>query len=160
MTNFSQKVIEEVFVEQRINSSLLDFINALHVKAEQIRLIEESKPIEVEVCDILPEIVEGETVEESVKSYVKKHIVGFIDSFYYPNKILEDCGEDKIFYFKIGDKFYELNVHCVVEWRGDWSTRKNVIVDLVVTSIIELTNYEIVKYEKNGNYYILNIPKK
>ena len=160
MTNFSQKVIEEVFVEQRINSSLLDFINALHVKAEQIRLIEESKPIEVEVCDILPELSEGATIEGAINSHIKKHIVGFSDSFYDPDSTLEDSGADNIFYFKVGDKFYEVNVHCTAEWCSEWSMRKNIPGDISATSIKELTTYEIVKYENKGNYYILRIPKK
>jgi hypothetical protein len=64
----------------------------------------------------------------------------FIDEEYIP-----DEGADTEELFKIGDKLYNVKLHCEAEWCGDWSVRANLAGDISITEIEEITDYEVLQ---------------
>jgi hypothetical protein len=165
MTKFSQKDIEEVFEEQEIRFPIVDFMNALNAnvkrKEREAEEIEARKPLLIEVCApaIITQLKEGETPEEAIKLSIKKdrNEHGLWDLFYESDG-MDDDGSDDVIYFKVLDKFYEVNLHCEAEWVSEWSVRKNLPGDINVTNVKEVTPLRIVKEE--AVYIQLEIPKQ
>ena len=71
---------------------------------------------------------------------------------------MDDDGSDDVMYFKVLDKFYEVELHCEAEWVSEWSVRKNLPGEISVTNVKEVTPLRIVKEE--AVYIQLEIPKK
>ena len=165
MTKFSQQDIEEVFEEQEIRFPIKDFMNALNAnvrrKKKEAEEIEARKPILIEVCApaIITQLKEGENPEKAIKFSIKKerNEHGLWDLF-YDREGMDDDGSDDIMYFKVLDKFYEVELHCEAEWVGDWSVRKNLPGDISVTKIKEVIPIRIVQEE--DTYIQLEIPKQ
>lgn len=164
MTKFSQKDIEEVFEEQEIRFPIKDFMNALNAnvtrKKREAAEIEAKKPLLVEICApaIITQLKEGETPEEAIKFSIKKdkseHALW---DLFYEYDGMDDDGSDDVMYFKVLDKFYEVDLHCEAEWVSDWSVRKNLPGDISVTKIREVNPIRIVQEE--DTYIQLEIPK-
>lgn len=76
--------------------------------------------------------------------------------FFYIEGGLPDKGVDDIDYYKVGDKIYEVSLHCEAEWVGDWSVRENLPGEVSLVSVLEITDFEILKDE--GNYILIQIP--
>lgn len=74
------------------------------------------------------------TPEKLIKSTLRdvKH------DMFYEYDGLPDEGVDRTIYVKIGDKIYEVKLHCEAEWVGDWSVRKNLPGDVSIISITEI----------------------
>jgi hypothetical protein len=165
MTKFSQKDIEEVFAEKEIHFPIEDFINSLNVhvkrKKKEAAEIEAKKPLLVEICApaIITQLKEGETPEEAIKFSIKKdrneHALW---DLFYEFHGMDDDGSDDVMYFKVLDKFYEVDLHCEAEWVSDWSVRKNLPGEISVTNVKEVTPIRIVTEE--DVYIQLEIPKK
>lgn len=99
------------------------------------------------VSDILPALKEKETV----KKVILKSLKDVAHDMFYDEEGLDDEGADETVVFKIGDNFYEVDLHCEAEWVGDWSVRKNLPGELSVTSVKEIKKYEI---QSEGDGYI------
>lgn len=95
--------------------------------------------------EILPALKEDENLKEVILESIEdvSH-----DIFYEPDG-LDDEGADETMVFKIGDAFYEVDVHCEAEWVGDWSVRKNLPGEVSIEAIREIKSFKIEKEEKD-----------
>lgn len=163
MTKFAQEDIEEVFAEQEIKFPIEDFINALKANAKRRKQkekeIEDSKPNFVEIYSpaIIQDLEDDETPEEAIENSVENDDHAYSDLF-YDEKGMDDEGDNAIVYFKVLDKFYEVEIHCEADWVGDWSVRKNLPGDVSIVSIEELKTFKV--QEDTEDYISLEIPKK
>ena len=160
MSKISIESIKEVFLEKNIQFPLDEFIKAVEQqeknRKETKKAIEAAMPEIVDVYSeaILPELEEDETVEEVIENAVDSN--DYHDMFYDPDG-LDDYGADDIAYFKVGDKFYEVELHCEANWVGDWSVRKNLPGEVTVLSVKELPVFKVL--DENSNCISLEIPK-
>lgn len=113
----------------------------------------ESKRAEIEAFKrtayieyVLPALKEKETIEGVVLNELK----GITSDIFYNEDGLDDSGADETMVFKIGDAFYEVDLHCKAEWIGDWSVRQNVPGEVTVESVREIKSFEI-KKESEGS---------
>lgn len=163
MAKFTKEDIEEVFAEQEIKFPIDDFINALNAnvkrKKKEAEEIEARKPLLVEICApaIITQLKEGQTPEEAIHHSVENDDHAYSDLFYH-EKGLDDDGADDTVYFKVLDKFYEVDIHCEAEWVSDWSCRKNLPGDVNVMDFREITPIKIIIEE--DTYIQLEIPKQ
>jgi len=160
--NFSLEAIEAVFNEKNISFPINDFVTAVKQKDKEIKkaeaAIEAAKPdvVDVNENEILPALVGDETVEEVIEAAVDLNSDNYHDLF-YDSDGMDDEGADDTLYFKVGDKFYKVEIHCEAEWVGDWSVRKNLPGDISVISVEEILNYKV--QEEKKEYITLEIPK-
>ena len=161
---FKKEDIETVFKEKNIQFPLEEFIQALTQKElarqkayEEELAIEAAKPESFEIYKeaILEAPTPGTRVEDLIISAVKNN--DYYDLF-YDSDGMDDDGEDATVYFKVGDKFYKVEIHCEADWVGDWSVRKNLPGNVNVESIKEVSVYTVRKDE--GDYILIDIPKK
>ena len=109
-----------------------------------MKLKEEKSKIRVE--NIYPEPNDGKTIKNFIKSIVKKG--DWYDVF--ADEDLDDDGADINDYYMIGDKLYDVELHCEAEWCGDWSVRANLPGEVTVVTIREITHFEILEKNKKS----------
>lgn len=149
---FNTSVIEKVFIEKNINIPFEEFIDALIIEEnivkekEEIKLKEENSKIYVSVENIYPKLDSNTTIEEHFDSIVDE---GDWYDFFVDDD-LPDEGADGNEYYMVGEKLYEVELHCEAEWIGDWSVRANVPSDVSVTKIKEIKKFEILEKNKNS----------
>lgn len=97
--------------------------------------------------EILPALKDDETLEDVILESIEDVTH---DMFYDPDG-LDDEGADVTNVFKIGDAFYEVDLHCEANWVGDWSVRKNLPGDVSVEAMREIKKFKI---EKETEDYI------
>ena len=151
---FSASAIERVFKEQKIKCDFNTFITALidvekKDKAEKAA-IEKEESLKIHVEMVYPALKKDVTIEEFIEELIDER-----DDWYDHFQVdaeggMDDDGEDDTLYYKVGDKFYEVEIHCEADWVGDWSVRANLPGDVSVVSIKEIENFEIVETKKNS----------
>jgi hypothetical protein len=156
---FSLEAIEQAFREIEDQEMTQEFIGILTTKQDELdkaetrRKAEEAKFKKIEIYEhnIHPETTEDVTnfLTERVKNG------DYYDLF--ADDDLPDEGSDDVEYHKIGDRIYELSLHCEAEWIGDWSVRANVPGEITITSLREITDFEVI--EARDSYITLRIRK-
>jgi hypothetical protein len=124
----------------------IDTFNEKNEEKELDRSQKESFKNICEVSYILPAL----KADEDIKDVIYE-LDDDIKEYFYEFEGLDDNGEDKVFIFKIGDNFYEVDIHCSANWVGDFSVRKNLPGDLSIVSIKEIKEYTIIS---SGDNYI------
>ena len=99
----------------------------------------------IEAGDILPALKENETIEK----VVLKSLEDVAHDIFYEAGGLDDDGATETMVFKIGESFYEIDLHCEAEWVGDWSVRKNLPGDLSVLDVREIKEFTIEEQTKD-----------
>lgn len=154
MEKYTLEDIQATLRENKIPAAT--FIKSLNKqvdlrKAEEKRQkkLEAQKPIEVHIesDEIIKSPEDGMTHKEAIEDKVENN--DYRDLF-YDSDGLDDSGADDVVYFKVEDKFYEVEIHCEAEWVGDWSVRKNLPGDVSATKITELTKYKVKKATNKG----------
>lgn len=139
-------VIEQALKNLNLESHLPEFLIEItneqnkFIEVEKKRKIEKAKEIDVLfVYDKLSEEAEGD-FEWFIDSIVENE--DWFDNF---ADDLDDDGADDTIYFMIGDKLYEVGIHCEAEWCGDWSVRANLPGTVSTTTIKEIKGFEVIK---------------
>lgn len=115
--------------------------------------IQEEQNKEVEVFNIYETIPsEFETVEDYIEEIVDKDD---IHEIFYDEDGMDDNGADESVYYMIENKLYCVELHCEAEWVGDWSVRKNLPGDVSITSVKEITDFNII--ENSDDYMLIKI---
>lgn len=158
---YSVEALENVFNEQQIQFPFDKFYEL--VRKEELRLInvEAAKPKfktkEIHNIHPLPEDSTAEGIEEFIVETIEKNAdEGNYHDFFYDYEGLPDEGVDKIDYYKVGDKLYEIELHCSAEWVSDWSVRKNLPGDVSIGEIKEVKDFTI--SADYGDYIVISIP--
>jgi len=94
-------------------------------------------------------ILPGLKINESLEEAILKSIKGSTHDMFYESDGLDDDGADETIVFKIGDNFYEVDLHCEAEWVGEWSVRKNLPGKVSVSAVREIKNFKIEKEADN-----------
>lgn len=169
ITKFKKEDIEAVFKEKNIQFPVNEFIQALTQKEidrqkayEDELAAEAAKPDVVEIYSYnimaAPDESKGETLDALLEKAIKDNRSGYFDMFRGDyDEGMPDEGEDGEDYFKIGDKFYLVELHCDAEWYGEWSLRKNLPGEIHITAVKEIKEYNAIDKD---DYIILEIPKK
>jgi hypothetical protein len=157
MKKFSLETIKSVYFSTDFKLPFDDFVKELEAidKSEKVdekkKKDDEAKKREVHhVFSELPADYESidDFLEEKVDEYE------WHDTFYDSDGI-DDDGADTIEYFKVGDKIFEVDLHCEAEWVGDWSVRKNLPGDVSITDFNEITDFTIL--EEDENYLLIKL---
>jgi len=149
---FSKASIEKAFKENGIKFPLKDFIKSLRdkekpkqTKKKVVKKKSNFKTIEIYNENIHPALENNNTIQEFLEEKIDNG-EGYYDMFYDSNGLSDD-GADDVEYHKVGDKIYEVSLHCEAEWVPDYSVRKNLPGDVSITEIKEITDFKIIKKE-------------
>lgn len=125
--------------------STQEFTEALTVKETTRTQIEAFKKIAY-VEDRLPALKKDETLEQ----VILKHTNTLSSDMFYDEDGLDDSGADETVVFKVGEQFYEVDLHCTAKWIGDWSVRKNLPGKISIEDIREIKEFEMEKDVHDG----------
>ena len=135
---FPKEVVKRPEYTGKTKISTQEFTEGLEEK-EIKRSKKESFKKTAHVEDILPALKEKETINK----VVLKSIKDVAHDLFYEEDGLDDEGADETLVFKIGDCFYEIDLHCDAEWVGDWSVRKNLPGKVSVEAVREIKEFQI-----------------
>ena len=138
--NFNTTILEKVYKEMITEVCYEDFLKSLIIEVKKAKKIEDDLAKEEAtkryVEDIYPELPKDITYKRFIEKIVEEK--KWWDYFYEYDESMDDDGADYEYYIMIGEKAFEVIVHCDAEWVGDWSVRKNLPGEISVSKITEL----------------------
>ena len=148
--NFNTTILEKVYKKMITEVSYEDFLDTLIAEVKEVKKNEDALAKEeaskITIEDIYPELPKGTTYEEYIEEIVEEN--EWFDYFYDSNG-MDDEGADYEYFIMVGDKAFQVDIHCKAEWVGDWSVRKNLPGEVSVVNITEL-KFELISKSDNS----------
>ena len=152
ITKINVEFVEQAFknlkIEQHYNAFIEDVTNQANV-AEKIKAdIKAEEAKKITAYHVQKELPEDYSSHEEFIEFLVDDFDDWYDTFYEDD--MDDYGVDDIEYFLIGDKLFEVGLHCEAEWVSDWSVRANLPGKVSITSIKEIEDFTLIKNHGNS----------
>ena len=148
-------IIEKVYNKMITEVSYEDFLKTLITEVNEVKKNEDAlakeQALKRSIEDIYPEPPKDTTYEEYITTIVDANEWW---DYFYDFYGIDDEGVDYEYFIMVGDKVFQVDVHCKAEWVGDWSVRKNLPGEVSVVNITEL-KFELIS--KTDNTVIIKL---